>query len=120
MRGRRGFAICWLTPEDPGPFDDPFCAVPEDLDRLQQWTSVLLSGQALTPPIVQHIVDTYDHIRMTNAHLFEFQPQTNPTHADIQRDVRSLFSLLRAEVEIPPLQKDTSDVDALFVRILLY
>jgi hypothetical protein len=123
MRGRRGLAICWLAESDSGPFDEPFCAIPEDLDRLRHWFSVLYSGQEFESSLIQLIVTTYTHVQQTNEIIFDIRPSVVEQHAvktAIKRDIRSLFCLLRMECGIPRSDPSKDAVAASFLRILLF
>jgi hypothetical protein len=117
-------SICWLVPKDPGPFPGAFEAKVGDYDRFVSWFTLLFSVKRFDDEIVQHVVATYDCIRLSHAAMFNFDFRKRecptPLHKRVLVDVFRCLHFLRQESSLTTFAVEDDDLLNTFGRILLY
>jgi hypothetical protein len=116
--------VCWLVPDEPGPFPGAFEANVSDYDRFISWFTLLFSVKRIDRAIIEHVVATYDCVRASHAATFNFDFRKRecptPLHKRVLTDVFHCLRLLRQESSLTLFAVEDDDLLNIFGRMLLY
>lgn len=117
--------MCWLCPEDSGPFPAPFIRKnDEDLERFTECLNTMY-GTTDSVCCIETAHTTYFAILDQSKELFDFDGRmmkpTNPLHKKLKGDLTRTVGKMRRDFNLPNMQTSPRDLAIdMLGRILIY